>query len=203
MNYLAHLYLSDNRSQVMIGNFIADAVKGKQWTKFNLEIQYGIKMHRFIDDYTDTHPLTSETKKLLYPTCGKYAGAILDILLDYFIANEWNQIHEKDLLSFTHEFYDLLYKNRSILPERFKHMLPYMSQKNWLFNYGNMEGLQRSITNLSKRIVANPGIENSVQVLVENYMAFSNHHTLFWPDLCKAVDNWKKEQELLKSTSFE
>jgi acyl carrier protein phosphodiesterase len=196
MNYLAHLYLSDNHSQVMIGNFIADGVKGKQWQQYNKEIQYGIKMHRFIDSYTDEHPLTSETKKLLYPTCGKYAGAILDIILDHFIANEWNSMHPEDLLSFTHRFYNLLYKNHDALPTRFKHMLPYMAQRNWLLNYGNLEGLQRSLTNLSRKIIANPGIENAVTVLQENYMAFSQHHYLFWPELCNAVNTWKENNKL-------
>lgn len=196
MNYLAHLYLSDDMPQVMIGNFIADAVKGKQWETYPKEIQYGIKMHRFIDSYTDEHPLTSETKRLLYPTCGKYAGAILDIILDYFIANEWPVLHHQDLLSYTHHFYNTLYQNHHILPTRFKHMLPYMSQKNWLFNYGNLDGLQRSLTNLSKRIKANPGIENAVQVLSNNHLAFSHHHQQFWPELCAAVDVWKQEQIL-------
>ena len=196
MNYLAHLYLSDNIPQVMIGNFIADAVKGKQWQHYNNAIQYGIKMHRFIDTFTDEHPLTSATKKHLYPTCGKYAGAILDIILDHFIANEWNSMHQEDLLNFTQRFYKLLYENHNVLPPRFKHMLPYMAQRNWLFNYGNFEGLQRSLTNLSRRIVANPGIENAVDVLQNNYLVFSQYHIEFWPELCNAVSTWKLNNKL-------
>jgi acyl carrier protein phosphodiesterase len=31
MNYLAHLYLSGNNEDVLIGNFIADSVKGAKY----------------------------------------------------------------------------------------------------------------------------------------------------------------------------
>ena len=39
MNFLAHLYLSDNKDDIMIGNFIADHVKGKEMFIYNEAIQ--------------------------------------------------------------------------------------------------------------------------------------------------------------------
>ena len=38
MNFLAHLYLSGNDSDIMIGNFIADSVKGKAYKKYRPRI---------------------------------------------------------------------------------------------------------------------------------------------------------------------
>ena len=42
MNYLAHIYLSNDNKEITIGNFIADGIKGKKYTEFPKEIQKGI-----------------------------------------------------------------------------------------------------------------------------------------------------------------
>ena len=49
MNILAHLYLSGQNEDVIIGNFIGDFVKGKQIQKYPEEIVKGIRLHREID----------------------------------------------------------------------------------------------------------------------------------------------------------
>ena len=60
MNYLAHLYLSSGNKDLMIGNFIADHVKGNAINNFSDEIISGIKLHRLIDDFTDHHPIVEK-----------------------------------------------------------------------------------------------------------------------------------------------
>ena len=54
MNFLAHLYLSKNNTNIMIGNFIADHIRGNNFNHFSREIQQGIKLHREIDTFTRT-----------------------------------------------------------------------------------------------------------------------------------------------------
>jgi acyl carrier protein phosphodiesterase len=46
MNHLAHLFLSFGDPKIMVGNFIADSVKGKQFLSFAPEIQHGIILHK-------------------------------------------------------------------------------------------------------------------------------------------------------------
>jgi acyl carrier protein phosphodiesterase len=64
MNFLAHLYLSGkDKSGVLVGNFIADQVKGKQLASFPKNMQRGIRLHRKIDEFTDSHEVTARCKK--------------------------------------------------------------------------------------------------------------------------------------------
>ncbi|MFT5257401.1 MAG: acyl carrier protein phosphodiesterase, partial [Arenicella sp.] len=42
MNFLAHLYLSQNNTNILIGNFIADHIRGNKYESFSKEIQQGI-----------------------------------------------------------------------------------------------------------------------------------------------------------------
>ena len=55
MNYLAHFYLSHHDENLIVGNYIADDIKGNKYLDYPQEIQKGILLHRLIDDYTDNH----------------------------------------------------------------------------------------------------------------------------------------------------
>ncbi len=74
MNYLAHLYLSFGHDDVLVGNFIADRVKGKQLYDYPLGIQKGIIMHRKIDAFTDRHDVVKRSKSRIRDRCRKFPG---------------------------------------------------------------------------------------------------------------------------------
>ncbi len=63
MNFLAHIYLSGDNDLMKIGNFMADGIHGKNLENFPLDIQKGIILHRFIDTFTDAHPIFSHSLK--------------------------------------------------------------------------------------------------------------------------------------------
>jgi acyl carrier protein phosphodiesterase len=51
MNFLAHIYLSNNDPKIMVGNFIGDFVKGRNFSdRFEPQIARGIALHRLIDE---------------------------------------------------------------------------------------------------------------------------------------------------------
>ena len=79
MNFLAHIYLASPDEDWMIGNFIADSVKGKSHQNFPKRIADGILMHRFIDDFTDTHPVVKGCTALLRSDLKKFAPVALDV----------------------------------------------------------------------------------------------------------------------------
>ena len=73
----------------IVGNFMADAVKGRDLSGWSAGLQTGIRMHRRIDSYTDNHPLTLLGRERLRAHCGKYAGVALDLFYDHAIASRW------------------------------------------------------------------------------------------------------------------
>ncbi len=94
MNFLAHLYLSGNDEQLMIGNFIADSVKGSSYKNFPDGIKRGILLHRAIDFYSDNHSVFLKSVERLRPNYHKYAGVIVDIFFDHFLAKNWKEYSE-------------------------------------------------------------------------------------------------------------
>src|ERR1700752_360781 len=101
LNFLAHIYLSGNDDQLMIGNFIADYVKGKKKDEYPPGIKKGIELHRAIDDFTDHHEITSRSKNRLRSKYGKYSGVITDLYYDHFLASNFSIYHNVPLKEFT------------------------------------------------------------------------------------------------------
>ena len=87
MNYLAHLYIGHEDEDLMIGNFIADFVKGSKYKEYPSEISRGILMHRQIDFVTDRNKEYREVKKLFVESHGRYSGIIADMAYDYVLEN--------------------------------------------------------------------------------------------------------------------
>ncbi len=144
MNYLAHSILSFTDGQ-LVGNMIADFIKNNERENFPLEIQEGIRLHRTIDTFTDSHPAVSEAKKIFSPLVRLYSGAFVDVAFDYFVAHYYPL---EDLKNHSLRTYKILWENKKWLPENYKRMLIRMEQDDWLTNYRQDQGIKFSMQNV-------------------------------------------------------
>ena len=152
MNFLAHAYLSFNKEEIVVGNLISDFVKGNKKFDYSKGIQDGISLHRKIDEFTDNHPQTKLAKQLLKPAVGLYAGAFIDVVYDYFLANNLNCFSsEIELHDFANGVYKILENHKAIVPPNFEKVMPSMQANNWLYNYKFDYGVQRSFEGLYRR----------------------------------------------------
>ena len=151
MNYLAHSYLSCGDEDLLIGNMITDMIKKRDESAYNAAIQKGIDLHRKIDSYTDQHPIVSESLKLIYPTQGKYAPVVLDILWDYFLSINWKNFSGEDLSLFSKNIYSILEKNYPNLQEKIVVRFESMIAHNFLLSCSSEAALQSTFLHLQKR----------------------------------------------------
>lgn len=183
MNFLAHLFLAGNNKYSIIGNFIADHVKGSSIDLYNEEIKQGIRFHRKIDQYTDSHEVVRRTIPTLRPNFHKYAGVVLDMYYDHFLGNNWERYSNESLEEFTGRIYEILRSSYDILPQRSRFMLPFMMAENWLLNYRNFEGLHQALAGISRRTTFGSGLENAVDHLKNHYELYQVSFNDFFPQL--------------------
>ena len=183
MNYLGHLLLSGDDPLVITGNFMADAVKGRDLSNYSAGLQQGIRLHRRIDVFTDNHPTTLTGRERLREHCGKYAGVALDVLYDHCIAATWNELHDEPLPLFADRIYTLLTSHAELMPERTRMMLPYMVRGNWLNTYATVEGVGRALDGLSRRVPAGIRLRGAEQVLLGHYADYLAECSSFLRDL--------------------
>lgn len=183
MNFLAHIYLSNNIPNIIIGNFIADHIPGNHFTHFHPEIQKGILLHREIDTFTDAHSIVRKSKRRLHPRYRHYKGVIIDIFYDHYLAKNWANYSTIPLADFAQSFYDLLEDNFEILPDKTKHLLPYLIEYNWLYNYQYIEEIQKVLNGMNNRTKQKSQMNLAVEDLRNLHSEFEEDFTVFFEDL--------------------
>ena len=183
MNFLAHAYLSFAQEDILVGNFIADFVRGKERQNYPKKVQVGIQLHHAIDAFTDSHPLVKEVQAYLQPRFGHYARVISDVFFDYFLAKNWAKYSTIPLEEFSQATYQQLSDYPVPLPDAFQRMLYWMQQQNWLYAYRELSGIQSALDGLTRRARFDSKMNESSQVLREKEGEIEALFFVFFQDL--------------------
>ncbi len=183
MNFLSHLYLSPNNSEVIIGNFVADHIRGNKFKHYSEDIQKGIFLHRKIDTFTDIHEIVKVSKRRLNKRYGHYGGVIIDVFYDHFLAKNWDSYSQIPLNVFSQSIYALLLKNRENLPEKTQELLPYMIQYDWLYNYQFLDGIQDVLHGMNRRTKGKSQMHLAIEDLELHYTELENDFKTFFKEI--------------------
>lgn len=186
MNYLAHAYLSFKHPEILVGNMISDYIKGKRQFEYPLPIQKGIKLHRAIDQFTDTHPATQQLKSFFRPQYRLYSGAFADVAYDHFLANDKLEFSsENELNQFANDTYQILEKKTNFFPAQFQKMFPYMKEYNWLYNYRYKWAIEKSFGGVVNRAAYLTESKVAFEIFNTHYDAMQICYNEFFPSLKK------------------
>jgi len=184
MNFLAHAHLSFNVPPILAGNMASDFVKGKKQFDYTKEVQQGIRLHRMIDDFTDTHPATHQLKQYFRPQYRLYAGAFVDVAYDYFLANDKRYFADAATLKqFTTATYISLQNDIEAMPAKFQQMFPYMRAQDWLYNYQFDEGIKNSFGGLVRRAAYLTESEIAFRIFLKEKQNLQACYHDFYPSL--------------------
>jgi acyl carrier protein phosphodiesterase len=191
MNFLAHAYLSPDDKKILLGNMIGDFIKGRQaLSQFDADVIRGVELHRAIDEFTDNHPVVHESKDRLRPKYRHYAGVIVDMFYDHFLATHWKQFHDQPLGTFATETYRILNSFSGLLPSEFKQMLPYMISGNWLVGYSEISGIHGALSGMARRTPYESKMELASEDLRADYEKYKNEFERFFPELKHFAREW-------------
>jgi len=188
LNFLAHIYLSGDCREILIGNFIGDYVKGKEITGYPEEVKKGIMLHRKIDSFTDNHIITRSSKKIIAKKYGLYAGIVVDIFYDHFLSANWHQYSEIPLREYIHDRYRMLESGFSIFPAGVKSWFPYFIKSNWLETYTHFSGLNMVFKRMSHRTSLPDHAEYAVNQLRKNYDFLKENFIDFFAEIRAVVE---------------
>jgi acyl carrier protein phosphodiesterase len=192
MNYLAHLFLAEDSPEAMIGNLLGDFVKGVLGDRYSPELTKGIRLHRKIDTYADSHPVTRSSRNRFSPERRRYAGIIVDVCYDHFLSKHWSQFADMELSLFISKVYGVLQSHKSILPEKLRSILPRMIQENWLGAYQAVKGVEMTLNRISRRLKRRNQIVGSIEEVLLHYEGLKDDFLAFFPDLIAYTDRCKR-----------
>ena len=189
MNYLAHLYFAEDTPESRVGNLMADFVRGPvDRQPYNGAVMRGMRSHVAVDRYTDGHDVVRESKTLISPSRRRFAGIIVDICYDHFLARNWPRFSDEPLTAFIERTYGSLGAYRGEMPPVLARVIKHMVQHDWLHGYLEIAAIGRALDGLSMRIRRPNTLAGSVEELETNYDEMEGHFLRFFPDLVRHME---------------
>jgi acyl carrier protein phosphodiesterase len=183
MNYLAHFALSNLNQEYIIGNYLGDFIRGAKQKNFSPAIQEGIKLHRYIDSYTDSHPIVVQSKQCIHQPFTRYSGILIDVFYDHFLCQHWQAFYSIPLIDFVQYVYQTLAQYEQQFPERAKFFSQRMKQENILLSYTNIEGIRSTLKRIEQRLRQPNNLSEGILYLTQSFHKLENDFLEFYPQL--------------------
>ncbi len=152
MNYLAHLYLSDPNPLAWSGSLMGDFVKGAVPTTFPIELSRHLRLHRYIDSFTQRSETFQHSRRCLDVDLRHGRSVLIDVFYDHFLACFWDDYSNQPLADFAQDVYRGLQSCYDYLSPGLQQQLPRMIEHDWLTAYRKPEVVQRILQRLEERI---------------------------------------------------
>ena len=195
MNYLAHLYLSDRDPDSLVGSLMGDFLKGRVGDDLAPAVRRGVILHRKVDAYTDSHPVIRASKRRISPDFRRYAGILVDIFYDHFLASEWESYSSVPLDAFAQSVYRILEERHASFPQRMQRSMSYMISNRLLQSYRDIDGVHRALCGIETRLSRPSRLGEAVRELEQNHAALREDFTTYLPELVDFVARQERAPE--------
>lgn len=184
MNFLAHLHIAHHCQSSLLGNLLGDFVKGDPTKQYPQNLVQGIRLHRWVDVYTDSHPVMKSAKSLFPNEQQRFAPIALDLFWDHCLVNSWSNWHPVPLKSFLIQAQqDISTESTVTLPERFVRVNQAMWQGQWLESYADFANIRFALSRMAQRSHRMQPLVYSAAALEQNYRELQTRFDVLYQDV--------------------
>ncbi|NIG19514.1 DUF479 domain-containing protein [Pantoea sp. Al-1710] len=188
MNFLAHLHLAQLADSSLLGNLMADFVRGNVQSQWPEPVVAGIAMHRRLDVLTDNLPEVREARQFFRAETRRVAPITLDVIWDHFLALHWDQLHpSQSLVAFTAAAEREIMPQLPGTPEGFIELNSVMWCERWFEHYAEPTRLARVLSGMAHRRPRLAALRDSYQDFVDHYQQLEPLFFQFYPRLMEAA----------------
>lgn len=198
MNFLAHLYLSADDPEAMVGNLVADFVKGPHLDKLSAGVMAGVRQHRSVDAFTDRHPVVQRSITRISKDWGWFSGIIIDVYYDHILAVDWSRYSAEPLRTFADRAYHLIREYAAYIPESAREYALRFVEADRLMSYAipDGSGVERALNRLSVRIAERipkraRQLDEAMPLLRATHAELASDFHGFFPQLVELARTWK------------
>lgn len=182
MNFLAHLHLARLSDSSLLGNLLADFVRGDPSGDYSADVVAGIYMHRRVDVLTDALPEVQEAKAWFRAETRRVAPIALDVMWDHFVSRHWDKLSpELELPRFVAIAEREIGEHLPLTPPRFINLNNYLWSERWLERYSDMAFIGNVLNGMASRRPKLSALQHSWGDLDANYDELEQQFWQFYP----------------------
>ena len=185
MNYLAHIFLSREHPESMLGNFIADGLRRSEMDLLPEGILRGVRHHRLLDETTDRHAAFKLAASELRTRHGKYAPVVLDILNDHLLCINWERYDTKEFEHFESEVYREFGQLLDTLPPLARIKTEILIEHKYLKAYRSRIGMEGVMERMDRRARFHSNFQYAISDLYDDLEFFNRCFLQLFDDLLK------------------
>jgi acyl carrier protein phosphodiesterase len=183
VNFLAHLFLSGDNPELLVGNLMGDFVKGRLDGRFPSGIEQGILLHREIDSFAGQNWHFLRSKRRLDQSFGLYRGVLVDLFYDHFLAAHWEDYADVPFSVFISDAWRVLCEHKEFLPDKLQRIIPFMF-RDWLPSYSHIGGIAAVLHRISRfRLKRANRLGEGAEALSMHYGGLHGDFRKFLPEL--------------------
>ena len=183
MNYLAHFHLAWPDPGLVVGGLEGDYRKGLLQGELPGGIESGVRLHRAIDAYTDTHPVLQQLRSEFPAKLRRYAGILIDLSFDHFLSLHWSQYSDISLQDFRRQVYSTLSEHKLHLSDGSQRMLHRLIEHDLLGMYADWDTIPASAERIGKRFRRENPFLDIGRDLARQRSRIERAFIAFYPDL--------------------
>lgn len=192
MNYLAHCCLVPNTPETLAGSILGDVIHGPSLIHLPPAIARAVRLHRWVDKWTDEHPENLAARQRFLPPLRRFAGIIVDMAYDHFLAREFQRWEGKPLAPFAAEVYQALRTHEHFADNKGRHRLRYIYEHDLLNQYTEWSGVQRALRGIGSRFSRPTPLQDRTDEITPVLPSLYQHFLVFYPQLkAKAAEQWQ------------
>jgi acyl carrier protein phosphodiesterase len=152
LNFLAHFHLAWPDEGLVAGGLEGDYYKGPLRGELPDAIERGVRLHRAVDAYTDSHPLIAQLRRELPGGLRRYAGILIDLSFDHFLSKYWENYCDIPLPQFNAGVYRTLQSQQHALSFGSRRMLARLVEYDLLGLYLDWDAVPASAARIGQRL---------------------------------------------------
>lgn len=200
VNFLAHLVLSPQTPEGLIGSLAPDMIRGPLPDNLHPAVHVSAKEHQSIDRFTDAHQAFSQTRARLGSIVSpRLAGVLADVLYDHVLARDWAQWRDDALADYLKHAEQGLLGALPHVPIRMQVIIRKMVDEQWLASYATVDGIRARLETMSQRLTHRLDRPMSLSIstadLADHTQALTDDFGQLWPDLLEHVDRYRSESQ--------
>lgn len=192
MNFLAHFHLAWPDSSLVAGGLEGDFYKGPLRDDLPAALVRGVRLHRAIDAYTDSHPLVCRLRRDFPPPLRRYAGILLDLCFDHYLSVHWSTFSTMPLEDFNRAVYRDLCEHESALSPGSRKMLESMVRYDILGRYLDWDSVPASAARIGRRLRRDNPLGAVAAALTPVRSSMEQTFLAFYPQLQSFCTGQKK-----------